>query len=379
MTRVALLAALILSLTASVAEAQQAAPACAEALRPGGGGGVLTYAGRLTEEERIGLSAATWVTLRDSAQRPGWPTAQMEAAPPCPLESFDAADGRWTLSGGAGERPLRWARRAGRADYLVLVGGPSPGEAYELFQQGAKGVFQTKRPTYFLASVSEGVRVVFRLYDGAPSQGQLIGDMQSVLAGRLRPLVLADPAGDAVSVAVSTQSGLRAQLFGSRQLPATLYGPDGEFFSPAGGETVELEGSGFRCPNSFGRLQRSRLLVVNREQTALDLGCGFVGGDSWITVFVSRAPAPRDPGREFAARLEDAQKAGVARKLAASVPGFPVGETWVDKDGARQGLWLAARGPWLVEVRLTYAEADEEAALRAIGEIARAAAEIPER
>jgi hypothetical protein len=48
----------------------------------------------------------------------------------------------------------------------------------------------------------------------------------------------------------------------------------------------------------------------------------------------------------------------------------------VDKQGARQGLWLAARGPYLVEVRITYAEADEEPVLRAVGEIGRAAQEI---
>jgi hypothetical protein len=351
------------------------APDCAAPLAAGAGPVSLTAP--MSEADRLGLSAAVFVTLADSTGKGSWPEPQIDQAAPCPIGRFEADGVGWTLYGGKGEVPVRWARAAGRQDFVFLAWGPTFAQADEWRRQDWQGEMKLTHPLSYLVGATGGAHAVLKVYDGGPSQAELTADMAAALNGRLAPMAIYDPRGYAVTVMRPTRSGVRAQMFGPEGQSATLYGPDGRYFVGGGDEAVRMRGSGFRCPAAFGRLGRSRMIVVKTADDELDLACGFEAGGSWITLFVTRTGARLDAAT-FQGRLADAQReAGVSRKLPGQAA-LPFGEAWLDRDGAGQGLWMAQRGPYLVEARVTFQPTDEPVMREAVAEIARATAEIAE-
>lgn len=344
---------------------------------PEGDAARLELATPVSEADRLGLSAAMLLALDDDSGRASWPDDAIEAAPPCPLGEFKAGDIPWSLSGGQGNAPPRVIQNPASEAYVFLALGPSLAEARAWLEAGGGDGLRVQRPTYFLVGANHALRFVHRLYDGMPSEADLIADATALLEGRLAPLAVFDAQGQAVSLMVATQSGVQAQLFAPQDQPASLYGPDGKYFAPAGDAATRMRGSGLVCPASLGRLARTRMLLVNGTDARLDLGCGYNGAESWITLFVTRAADPLQPA--FEQRIAEARKDGVVRTLSTASQGLERGEVWQDRKGAGQGLWMARRGPYLIEARATFALQDQGAIERAVASIARQAAEVAER
>lgn len=331
--------------------------------------------GPIDEPSRLGLSAAVLLAL--SGDQPDWPDAEVENAAPCPFTEFRAGDAGWTVSGGAGRAPARFIHSPTREDYLFLALGPTLAEAHSWFLSGATGPLTPKAPVYYLVRATAGPRLVYRAYDGIPPADDLANDATAVIEGRLEPIAALDPQGQAVTVLVPTGSGVRAQLFGPEDHPASLYGPDGKYFQEVADGVAQMRGSGFRCPPTLGSLALARTSVLNRSEAGLDLSCSFQGEETWITLFVTRVHEPLDA--KFDVTLEDARSEGVRSTVDVRVPGMVRGAAWLDRKSAGQGLWMTRRGPYLVEVRATFAPQDQSAVERAVGTLARQAAEIPDR
>ena len=107
-------------------------------------------------------------------------------------------------------------------------------------------------------------------------------------------------------------------------------------------------------------------------------GIGFsrFGGQSWITVFVTRVADALPLQGVFDQRLQDAVRAtGTAETPVDNALNMDFGRTWSDRRGLGQGLWLTRRGRYVIEARGTFTAAEQpviEAAVRDIAKDVRA-------
>lgn len=348
-----LLPGLVLGLATLAAQPSAAAPACATALVEGGI--AINHVTPLSDLDRDTLLSGLHSALNDPTGRYDWPDPQVAAAPSCEVGVFEADGASWTLTGGRAPAPVRWAKAPGRSDYLFLAAGAGLGA----------------RQTFYLVGVNGENHYVFRAYLGAPDQAALIEDMKRLLTGQLSPLAIYDRPGEAITLVPATASGAQAQIFGTGAQPASIYGADGHFFGDADDGGYQMRGSGFVCRRALGGQQRSRLIVVNRNDTQLDLGCGFNGVRSWMTIFVTRIPDPGPMQGVFDQRTRDALRSTGVSGAPENLPlAMEFGQTWTDPRGVRQGLWIIRQGRYVVESRATFAPADQPAIETAVSQLA---------
>lgn len=350
---------IVLAFVLTLATAGPAAAACNTAL-PGPGTAV-ALPDKLPEADRLSLSAGVYLALRDRQGAGAWPDPQVDGAAPCPLDSFEADDVVWTISGGVGEAPPRFITAPDREEYYFLAAGPPLGEAQHWTDAGPPPG-SAPAQAYYLTAAAGAARYVLRIYDGAPSARQMADDIAALTAGRRDFIAAFDPEGDTVTVFPPTESGRSAQVFEPARIhsgrTATLLGADGRFFEPLDNDVVAMRGSGLLCAERYGTLVRDRLTVLDARDDSLDLACRLEGGDSWVSVFSTRHPNRRDDKAWFAASLKDAKKEGVAGRLdgdrTAEIRDLHAGEAWRDKAGKSQGLWFVRRGDYLIEVRASF-------------------------
>lgn len=248
--------------------------------------------------------------------------------------------------------PPRWIQASGRDEVIFLASGPSLDDAKAWTASGDSSFKPGSPKAYYLVVSLQGGHYVFRIYAGPPSSRQLADDTFDALTRKTLPIAYFDSQADAVSLFLSTASRRTAVLFRPERLDgsrdATLYGPDGRYFTPVVGEAVLLRGSELSCASRYGAFERTRLAVTDAGDVSLGLACGYQYGDSDLSLFVTRRPDER-VDRVFGAYIRDEQKrTGVSAKRPGIRTGprevMSAGKSWVDSEGAGQGLWITRGG-----------------------------------
>ena len=367
--------AFILSMMTAFASPSLAQPQPTCGARLDGAGKPMKFASPLAEEDRIALMASIHLALNDRSGRGTWPTSEIDIALPCQIASFPVGADTWEISAGEGFAPPRWARAKGHDETYFLAAGPAFADARTWAADRNATVANLPPSIYYLAAVAGDMLFVFKAYQGSPDGKLLADDIVDVIAGKMGPIAAYDPNGTASSLFLLTQSRRTSQVYRPDRLEgdrsAKLYGPDGYFFSPMPGEAVRLRGSDLTCDNRHGEFMLTSLSVLRPEDQGLDLSCRYESGESFITIFSSHLPDPRDDRRIFDRAIKEIQNdGGVAMKLQSFSTGskqiVQVGKSWVDKSGAGQGLWIMRRGEYVYEIRATFIETEAKATLAAV-------------
>jgi hypothetical protein len=315
----------------------------------------------LAPADRQALSAAVYLALADDSGQTDWPRREMEAAPPCPVSSFRVDGVTWHVSGGEGAAPLRWARAQGVEVYYFLARGPTMDEARAWAGTRRHGAAAGQSATY-LVGTDEGLQFVLRIYDGAPDARRLADDLTAAIGGKLKPVAVFDPTGNAVTVAVPAEDSVAAELFRPALIGpgrhATLLGADGHFFRPIDGG-VRLRGSEAICGDAYGPFLQTRLSVLAPDDERLDLGCGFYSDKSWVSLFATRRPDVASDKQRFRDDIRSTQAETGVRGRPVTSRGakdnvIRASAVWIDKDHTGQGLWFIRRGEYVIEVRATF-------------------------
>ena len=315
----------------------------------------------LVESDRQALSAAVFLALSDDGGRADWPWRDIEAAPPCPVSSFEVGGVRWDVTGGEGSAPLRWARAPGVEVFYFLAQGPSLKEARDWAATRRNGAATGRSATY-LVGTDGSMQYVLRMYDGAPDARRLADDLTAAISDRLSPIAAFDPTGNAVTVALEAEGGLTGELFRPALIGpgrhASLLGPDGHFFVPIA-NGVRLRGSDLVCGDGYGPFWRTRLSVLAPNDQTLDLGCSLHSEESWISIFSTRRPDASGDKAMFQEQIRSTQAdTGTKRRPVTSRGGrndtLRASSVWIDKDDIGQGLWFIRWGEFIVEVRATF-------------------------
>lgn len=338
-----------------------AQPACNAPLT--GPGRALAFRDPLAEADRQAMSAAVFLALSDDAGRPDATRQAIEAAPPCPISTFEVDDVTWKVSGAAAPAPLRYARALGVETFYYLTPGPSLAQAAAWRASGRRGrVADAVGAQTYLVAVEDDLHFVFRVYDGAPDARGLANDLAAIIGGRIGPIAMYDPEGDAVSLALNTEGRLTAEIFRPDLLDgprnATLLGPDGFYFTPYPGG-VRLQGSGQICADAYGPMPRTRLVVLEVDPSTLDLGCSFRSDAAVVSVFSTRRREAGDDRAYFRRQIREAQaEFGAKRRTpiraAERKAGLLAGEFWIDLEDRNHGLWFLRRGDFVIEFRATF-------------------------
>lgn len=380
--------ALLLSLammlgTEGPTQAQPApsAPACGAKLA--GDGAAIQFPSPLPEPDRIGLLASLHLTLTDSSGRGTWPLSEIDIALPCEIASFPVGDDIWVISGGDGYAPPRWARATGHDETYFLAAGPSLVDAGAWAANQGVSSARINRPIYYLVGVAAETHFVFKAYQGSPSGKQLADDLFGVITGKTAPIGVYDPKGSAAGLFLLTQSRRTSEVYTPERLigdrSATLYGPDGDFFTPAPNEAVLLRGSDLRCDARYGDFERVRLGVLEPGDANLDLSCHYEAGESYMTLFSSRLPDPQNDRARYARAIKQSQdEDGVTLRLPDYKTGvretLQGGKSWIDKTRLGQSIWFMRRGDYVYEIRGTFPQADDKAFFSAMDAFVRSTA-----
>lgn len=151
-----------------------------------------------------------------------------------------------------------------------------------------------------------------------------------------------------------------------------LSGADGVTFEDVEGGVLH-KASGFTCPDELQGFKRTRLLVFDPSEGGRDVGCIFVRGESWFTLYLTRLPG-RSGADVFETYERQAQNAAppdgdAVPPLAAGFPPLPAfASFWRNTKGGIDGLWMSQIGDWHIKLRTTYAPNDE-AEVRAFAEV----------
>lgn len=355
--------------TSSRAETQT----CGEKLE--GIGVPLKFASPLLEPDRIGLLASIYLAMNDASGRGTWPISEIDIALPCEIASFTEGDDTWIISAGGGYAPLRWARAKGRDEIFFLTNGPSLNDAWLWRQDRAEEIKGFNKPLHYLVGIADEKYFIFNVYEGAPSGKMLADDIHNVLSRKLPVIAIYDPKGSAASLFLTTQSRRTSKVFRPERLiggrAATLYGPDGFFFTPTPGDAALLRGSDLTCHLRYGSFERVRLGVIEPEDSNLDLSCHYESGESFITIFSTYLPDAGEDRKTFERMIKEIQdEDGVIARLPGPVTGprqiLQGGRSWIDKARLGQGLWYVRRGDFVYEIRATFPEEDSKALFRAV-------------
>lgn len=327
------------------------------------------------------------LALSDSTGAADWPNREIVSAPTCQVDGFDGDKSHFTIYAGSGRSPLRWAMSPADQTLVFLAVGPGLPEAYDWYAASPRGgSMKVVHPTFYLVLVRERLRYVLRAYDGAPPAELLKADIQRAFRGELPLLAAYDPDGEAVTVMLPTQSNLHALLFADlphRGKAATLRGPDGVFFAPTAGG-VKLRGSGFVCPQKLAAFELRDMEVVASNDRDLDLMCRLFGRDGWISIFVTRYDAAPSTASVYQDYLSAMLKSAPPKRDEPEIVALdgptkpPFGASWFDSKGQGQGMWLSRHGRYYIQVRSTFQDAVETAAI--VNTIYKAAADqVPDQ
>jgi hypothetical protein len=360
-----------------------ASPALAEA--PACAGRMVEAAGQpldlktpLDEPTRLGLSFSVAVGLDDSANPAGlWPRDTIQAAPACPIRTFEAAGKRFTLSGGLNRVPPRFAV-SDTGEILALAILPSIPEAYAMQRSGLEGTMEIKHSIAALVLLRPTRIFVLRLYDGLPADDALVEDMKAAAARALPVLASFHSTSRAVSLNLPTISG-RDAFFLRQPTPdnlAVITAADGDVFRRGEDGAVTMVASGFVCPTAQGGFSRDDLLVIDTTDGGKDLACRFFGDAAWFSVFVTRFDDGRSEQAQFDEYLAQGRQAAppVGEIVIDKMPHGGLRAVWRDAKGQRQEMWLLRLGRWYVQFRITADPAQAagtDAAATAILDLAR--------
>lgn len=148
---------------------------------------------------------------------------------------------------------------------------------------------------------------------------------------------------------------------------ARLSGADGVIFEDVEGG-VRHGSSAFICPDELEGFRRTRLLIFDRTDGGRDVGCNFVRGESWFTLYLTRLPG-RSGEDVFETYELQAQNAAPPQgeatpPLAAGLPPLPAfASFWKNDKGGIDGLWMSQIGDWHIKLRTTYLPEDEAAVM----------------
>jgi len=352
-------------------------PACADRLieavgRP------LDLGTPLDEPTRLGLSFGLTIGLDDSSNPAGlWPRDTIQAAQACPIRTFDAAGKHFTLSGGLGRVPPRFAvSDAGETLALTIL--PSIHEAYAMQRGGMEGTVEVKHPISALVLLRPTRIFVLKLYDGLPADDALVEDMKAAAARALPVLASFHSTSRAVSLNLPTISGRGAFLLRppTPDNPAVITSADGTVFRRGEDGAVTMVASGLVCPAAQGGFSRDDMLVIDTTDDGRDLACRFFGDAGWFSTFVTRFDDGRSEQIQFDDYLVQSRQAAppVGEIVTDKMPRGGLRAVWRDVRGQRQEMWLLRLGRWYVQIRITTdpARADGiDAAATAILDIAR--------
>ena len=315
----------------------------------------------LSDAQRGAFVSAIFLTLHDPAGDDHWPKKEIEAAPGCPVARFTTEEVVWTINAGGAGVPLRWADAATREELFFLAKGPSLAEAEAWDRGGRRGLpAAPPSPTYYLIGRIAGLNFVAQAYDGPPSMERMADDIAALVDGDAPPLAVHDPAGDAISLFVPTESGQQAEVIRPQDITADsgvalLFFPDGRFFTDGDDGAYVMAGSGFACPTAYGDFKRDMVSIYNASTEALELSCRLEGEQRVLTITVMRSPdASGDKARWEAAIRAAEQDTGIARKLAnpptGPKSGIQAGRNWVDNDGFVQTMLYLRGGEYVYEL-----------------------------
>jgi hypothetical protein len=324
------------------------------------------------------LSFGLAIGLDDSENPDGpWPRDTIQAAPACPIRTFEAAGQRFTLSGGFGRVPPRFAV-SDKGETFALTILPSIPEAYAIQQAGAQGEMQVNHPISALVLLRPTRIFVLKLYDGLPADDALVEDIKAAAARTLPVLASFHSPSRAVSLNLPTVSGhdaffLRPPSPGNIPL---ITAADGDLFRRGDDGSVIMTASGFVCPAVQDGFSRDDMLVIDTTNGGSDLACRFFGDAAWFSAFVTRFVDGRTEEAQFKAYLAQSRQAAPPAGEVA-IDKLPRGgrrAVWRDARGQRQEMWLLRLGQWYVQLRITADPAQAakiDAAANAILDIAR--------
>lgn len=339
-------------------------PTCSDILLKGGGAPIVLSA-PLDEPTRLGLSFSLATGLGDSQSAEGlWPRDAIKSAPPCPVRTFDAAGKPFTLSGGIGRVPPRFATAPG-GDNLALILLPSIREGYAFYKDNAQGEMKLEHPITALVLLRQTRYFVLKLYDGQPTDDALVEDLKAAATRALPVLASFHPTSRAVSLDVAVASG--RQAFFPRP-PGTsgaalITGPDGDLLKGGADGAVTLPASGFVCPANQSGFSRGDMLAIDATDGGSDLACRFFGANSWFSVFVTRFVDGRSEEAQFKTYLVEGRHAAppVGKVKIEKLPRGGRRAIWTDAEGQRQETWLLRLGKWYVQLRITTGSGDDGA------------------
>ncbi|HWW25233.1 MAG TPA: hypothetical protein VNZ85_04975 [Caulobacter sp.] len=311
----------------------------------------------LDEPTRVGFSFGIAVGLDDSLNPAGlWPRDTIQAAPACAIRTFEAAGKRFTLSGGLGRVPPRFAV-SDTGETLALTILPSISEAYAMQRTGTEGTVKVEHFISALVLLRPTRVFVLKLYDGLPADDALIEDMKAAAARTLPVLASFHSTSRAVSLNLPTISGRDAFFLrppGPDNL-AVITAADGQFFHRGEDGAVTMLASGMVCPATQDGFSRDDMLVVDTTDRGMDLACRFFGDAAWFSTFVTRFEDGRSEQAQFDEYLAQGRQAAppVGEIVTDKMPRGGLRAVWRDARGQRQEMWLLRLGKWYVQVRIT--------------------------
>ena len=134
----------------------------------------------MDEDTTAGLTFSLQAAISDS--RGGdWPKDVMGPAGACTAGSAKAASGGFTIYGGTGREPPRWARLAD-GSVIFLAAGPGLEESAVLAKIPPSGRFPVRKAAFYLVTSADATRRIVRLYDVPPLDAVLAKDFETAAA-----------------------------------------------------------------------------------------------------------------------------------------------------------------------------------------------------
>jgi hypothetical protein len=286
----------------------------------------------------------------------------------CRRGEFSVGKDHWEIFGDDKDSPPRWAIGPDRKRIVYLAIVPDPIEAAAWSDKSRvdpKLPADFKKALYVVAVAEGDRRLIHHFSRVIPDDYHLAGYFKAALAPDAKPLAVYDAKTGQADLGGldAAQAPVNSGNKGGELLRLTS--PDGTYFIPLSDGSARHTPSGFVCPVKIGKFERKDMSVLNPADGGRDVMCRYFSDKSWFSVFDTRF----DDGtleEVFAGYLKEAQgQTPVASTL--PPPGdvkvdLPVKSAfWLGQEGARQGMWVARKGAWYIEVRVTYVAGDETA------------------
>jgi hypothetical protein len=282
----------------------------------------------------------------------------------CRRGTFTARGETFQIFGDDKDSPPRWAIGADpkRIAYEVLL--PDPAQAadwYDKYQRDPKTPADFSKRLYALVITDGDRRLIYQFSRVLPDNYHLAQNMRATLDGKWSPVAVLDAATGEVDLSNIGKAGVRPLTGEATPSPLMrMAQPDGVYFVSDPGGGVHHTPSGLVCPAEVAGYKRVDMSVFKPEDGGVDLLCRYFSAKSWFSVFETKIP-DSSIDKVFADYLKDAQaQTPVAGALPppADIPSVR-SAFWTGHEGARQGMWVARKDDWYLEVRVTWSEGDE--------------------